>query len=117
MQMKQEFNLMNEIRLWCGQHGYPVIRLNSGQAWAGKYVQTPEYGPAIISPNVVKLCPEGTADLLVILDGKVAFIETKVHPRKPTQQQLNFLQKMRDLNHIAGVVYSLQEFKDLLKVI
>lgn len=112
--MTPEHLLMNQIRLWCGQHGYPVIRLNSGKAWAGKVVDTPEYGRVVLNPKAVELCQEGTSDLMVILPNKIAFIETKIHPRKPTKDQLNFIAKMTALGHIAGVVYSLDEFVDLL---
>jgi len=60
--------------------------------------------------------PKGTSDLLAIqpVTGRAVWIETKVHPRKPTAEQLNFIEVMRKQGAIAGVVYSIDELKELL---
>ena len=110
-----ETKLKNEVMLWCGEHGYIVIRLNSGKGYNGDIFNSPEYGKIIINPRFIKLCNEGTTDLLVIMPHRIAFVETKVHPRKPTQEQIKFINHMKSLGHIAGTVYSIDELIELLK--
>lgn len=114
MTQTPETKLKNEVMLWCGEHGYTVIRLNSGRGYNGEIFNSPEYGKIIISPRPIKLCTEGTTDLQVIMPNRIAFVETKVHPRKPTSEQIKFINRMKSLGHIAGVVYSIDELEKLL---
>lgn len=109
-----EHNLMNEIMLYCGKQGYISLRLNSGKAWQGIIKRT-NVGIILTALKAIELCPEGTSDLLIIMPNKIAFVETKIHPRKPTERQLKFIDAIKKLGHIAGVVYSLDEFINLIK--
>lgn len=55
--------------------------------------------------------PVGFPDLLIIKDnGQVAFCETKIHPRKPTQEQLNFIENLKIRGFNAFVAYDINEF-------
>jgi hypothetical protein len=50
-------------------------------------------------------------DLTIITDdGRVIFCETKIHPRKPTQEQINFINMLNTRGIKAFVAYSLEEF-------
>jgi len=50
-------------------------------------------------------------DLTIITDdGRVIFCETKIHPRKPTQEQINFIANLQARNIKAFVAYTLEEF-------
>lgn len=62
--------------------------------------------------NPVKMdFPTGFPDLLVITDiGKCMFIETKIHPRKPTQEQIRLQENLRTRGFISTTIYSLKEF-------
>lgn len=112
--MTPEHKLMNEIRIYSGEQGFISLRLNSGKARQG-IIKNSSLGLILTKLKAVELCPKGTSDLLIIMPNKIAFIETKVHPYKPTQEQLNFINQIKKLGHIAGVVYSLEEFKNLIK--
>lgn len=47
-------------------------------------------------------------------DGKAVYIECKVHPNKPSPQQLEFIQKAQECNCIAGICYSPEEALQLV---
>lgn len=84
-----------------------VLRLNSGSAWGGTLVDTPEYGPVIMNPRKIALCPEGTPDLLWIgPKGKVAWVEVKDAKGKAREAQERFINLMRRLGHKAGIARS-----------
>lgn len=117
--MTKETILKNKILIEAGKRGFKCLRLNSGRAWNGKMIRVKYLNNivnAIVNPRPIALCPEGTSDLLFIMpDGKYCFVETKVKPYKPTETQLNFIQQIIQYGGKAGVVYSLQEFIDLIK--
>ena len=54
--------------------------------------------------------PKGFPDLHLIGKGWVAYVETKIHPRKPTPEQLEWLAVLNSRNIPAKCVYSLDEF-------
>ena len=93
-----EGRLMVSVEIWCGEHGHLCFRCNAGTFISSdglRYVQG---------------LPEGFSDLLVLRDDGVAcFVETKIHPRKPTQKQMNFIAAVRSRGYRAGVAYSLEE--------
>lgn len=92
-----------------------VLRLNSGSAWGGKLVDTPEYGPVIMQPRKIALCPEGTPDLLYIGDnGTVAWVEVKDAKGKAREAQERFIDHMHRLGHKAGIARSPE---DAIKIV
>ncbi len=101
--MTPESKLKAQVELYLSKLGYIPLRLNVFQAFTRDGI-----------PIRTGL-PKGTSDLLAISpSGQAVFIETKVHPRKPTAEQLNFIEVMRKQGAIAGVVYSIDELKELL---
>ena len=113
--MTPEDILKNNIMLEAGRLGFVCLRLNSGKAWNGKMVTTSTGHHAIIDPRPIQLCPEGTSDMLFLMpDGKYCFVESKIRPRKPTPQQVNFIERIKSLGGKAGVCYSVEEFTDLI---
>ena len=91
-----ESKLLFEIIQELGKHG-AVYRCNSGQVKMsnGKYFRA---------------MPKGFADILFIRhDGKACFLEVKKDKGKLTDCQAKFLERMRQLNAIAGVVRSVSE--------
>jgi len=99
----KESNLMKEIELYVSSLGHIPLRMNTG----------------VFKTNdnrIIKCGIKGMSDLLIILrGGKSCWIETKVHPRKPTPEQLNFIRIMREMGALAGVVYNLEDLKKLLQ--
>jgi hypothetical protein len=101
--MTPESRLKAQVELYLSKLGYIPLRLNVFQAFTRDGI-----------PIRTGL-PKGTSDMLAISpSGQAVFIETKVHPRKPTAEQLNFIEVMRKQGAIAGVVYSIDDLNELL---
>jgi hypothetical protein len=97
--MTPEQYLDKQIMLYCGEHNWLCFHCNVGQVLTadGTYFRTG--------------LPVGFPDLLIIkTDGTVVFCETKIHPRKPTQKQLQFIATLKHRGFNAFVAYSLEEF-------
>ena len=93
-----------------------VLRLNSGEAWGGKLVNTPEYGPVIMNPRKIMLCPAGTPDLLYIgPNAEVAWIEVKDAKGKAREAQKNFINLMHRMGHKAGIARSAEDALRIIK--
>ena len=102
--MTPESYLKAEVELYLSANGYIPLRLNVGLFFTanGNPINTG--------------LPKGTSDLIAIqpITGRAIFIECKIRPRKPTAEQLNFIRVMQKQGAIAGVVYSIEELKELL---
>ena len=98
-----EQRLTKQIMIWCGEHDILCHHLNVGQFKLpdGRYFNTG--------------IPKGFPDLQLLGHGWVAYVETKIHPRKPTQDQLNWLDLLNKRDIPAKCVYSLEEFIDFIK--
>lgn len=105
--MTPESKLKAQVELYLSELGYIPLRLNVFQAFTAKGV-----------PIRTGL-PKGCSDILAIqsITGRAVFVETKIHPRKPTVEQLNFIKVMRKQGAIAGVCYNLDEVKQLLNIV
>lgn len=98
--MTPETLLANEIALFCGEHNWIIIREQSGLFYT-------QYGEPI------RIGFPGLSDYLIITDkGDIIFLETKIKPRKPTQDQVNFINEMNKRGITAFVCYTLDEFKN-----
>ena len=112
--MKSEKTVQDEIRIALSNHGI-VFRTNSGEFWQGRQVYSKEFKqPVLINLRKVQGMPKGFSDLLFTGNGFTAFIETKNEIGKPRPEQINFIERMRELNHRAGVARSVE---DALKII
>lgn len=108
--MTPEQVLDNEIKIWCGQHNMLVFHCNvfKGLLWdeqqkKERYIQSG--------------FPKGFPDLLIINNyNEVAFCETKIHPRKPTKEQIKMLTLLSNRGFNSFVAYSLEEFIEKLKI-
>lgn len=111
----KEHEIQDRIRVALSEQEGIVLRLNSGSAWGGKLIDTPEYGPVIINPRKIALCPEGTPDLLYIgPKGMVGWVEVKDAKGKAREAQQRFLALMHRLGHRAGIARSPE---DALRII
>lgn len=94
-----EQHLDKQIMLWCGQHNWLCFHCNVGKVLLadGRYFSTG--------------LPNGFPDLLIITDFGVSFYcETKIKPRKPSNEQKEFINNLIDRNHVAFVAYTFDEF-------
>lgn len=97
--MTPEKILSKQIQAVCGENNIICFDVNvgGGQLITGSYFRTG--------------LPRGVSDLLLFTsNGKTAFIETKIKPNKPTQEQINFINTMKKRGFIAGVVYDINDF-------
>ena len=98
-----ETDLQNQIRMALSPYGV-VIRQNTGnfQLKDGRRI----------------MCGvKGLSDLLFIGNNRVAFIEVKTETGKPSQEQLNFIRRMQELGHSAGIARSTEDALRLAGVI
>ena len=98
-----ESRLLYEVMQAIGKHG-AVYRTNSG---------------SVKMPNgkTFRGLPKGFADCMLIRQGgKVCFVECKVKPNKPTDEQQAFIEKMRGLGCRAGVAYSVDDALDICEI-
>ena len=94
-----EQHLDKRIMLWCGQHNWLCFHCNVGKVLLadGRYFSTG--------------LPNGFPDLLILTDtGYAIFCETKIKPRKPTQEQLDFIKNLNVRGFDAFVAYTFDEF-------
>lgn len=98
-----EQRLTKQIMIWCGEHDYLCHHLNVGQFKLpdGRYFNTG--------------VPKGFPDLQIIGYGEVRYVETKIHPRKPTKEQLEWIELLNKRNIKTKCVYSLEEFIEFMK--
>ena len=99
--MTPEQALDKQIMLYCGEHNWLCFHINvgGGELKRGGYFRTG--------------VPIGWPDLTILTDtGDVIFCETKIHPRKPTIDQIRFIENLNKRGFKAFVAYNLQEFID-----
>ena len=99
-----EHDLQNSIRLRLSRLGFVVFRTNVGKVKMqdGRWFDTG--------------LPKGFSDLLAVKNGKAYFIECKVKPNKPTPEQVNFIEQMKNkYGCVAGVAYSVEDAENICK--
>ena len=97
--MTPETRLKNSILLTCGERRWIAFHMNVGtyQLITGQFISTG--------------IPKGFPDLMVLTDkGQVVFIETKIHPRKPTKEQIQWLDDLTSRGFLAFVCYNMDDF-------
>lgn len=93
-----ETELMHRVMLAVQERGNQIFRTNVGKVRTpdGRYFDTG--------------LPKGHSDLYGFRpDGQIFYIETKLHPRKPTKEQRQFILAMIAKGAAAGVAYSVEE--------
>jgi hypothetical protein len=94
-----ETDLMHEIMLAVSKLGHPVFRVNVGKVKTtdGRWFNTG--------------LPKGHSDLYGVEKGtgRCFYIEVKVSPNKPTDEQVQFLTAMRKFGALGCVAYSVSE--------
>jgi len=96
--MTPEHKLMNEVRIEMSKRQCLSFRMNVGlyYSMSGDLTQSG--------------LPKGFPDLMILRpDGVACFIETKIHPRKPTPEQLNMQKALRGRGYKSGTAYTVQE--------
>lgn len=100
--MTPEQALDARCKLYAGQRNAMCFHINVGKVKMndGRFFDTG--------------APVGFSDLLTILpNGLTMYCETKIHPRKPTEKQIDFINLLRKRKVIAGVAYTVEEYIEL----
>lgn len=109
----KESNILKQITLYVSERGYIPIRLNSGKFYQGTLRNTPEYGEILTQLRHVMGTVEGTADLLVILDGgRVLWIETKTRTGRQREAQKRFQAEVERRGHNYVLARNLGDIKN-----
>ncbi len=89
-----ESKLHRQIEDWCRQRGWPYVhsRMDKRTTTA---VGVPDF-------------------IIFAKNGRVLCVEAKRKGRKPTPQQLAWLAQIRKLGHTASIIYSFEEFMELV---
>lgn len=98
--MTPEQALDKQIMLYCGERNWLCFHCNVGKVKTidGRFFDTG--------------LPPGFPDLLIITDNGInIYCETKIKPRKPSDDQKKFINNLINRNFIAFVSYNLDEFK------
>ncbi len=98
-----EADIMRLIQLEASKIGARLWRNNVGTAETsnGSFIR---FG----------LC-KGSSDLIGIYGGKFLAVEVKKKPKKPTPEQINFIDFINKSGGVAGVCYSVEDFLELIK--
>lgn len=96
-----ETEIQNSIRRELSKYGV-VLRLNNGKFKT--------FDDRIVSSGL----PPGVSDLLFIGKGNIAFIEVKTKTGRASAEQINFINKMRELGHTAGIARSVREACEMI---
>lgn len=99
-----ETDIQNEIRKALSEYGI-VIRMNTGNF-------------QLADGRRIVCGVKGLSDLLFIgNDGRCAFIEVKNEKGKPSQEQLNFINRVRKMGHRAGIARSVDEAMEIVRIL
>lgn len=101
--MTEEHKIQNDIRIAVSEKCV-IFRMNvgCGTTYDGRHFSTG--------------VPKGFSDLFGVRksDGRAVFIEVKKPTGKPSEEQLNFIQMMRECGAIAGICHSTAEALELI---
>lgn len=110
-----ENTLGKQIQLIASQMGHRLFRMNSGMAWAGKVLHFSKPCSITVMPGDVvirKAYPirfgiEGMCDYGGWTNkGRTLWAEIKMEAGKPTNEQINFIQQVKNSDGIAGIIRS-----------
>lgn len=122
-----EHDIQNSIRLELSKRGYFTERINVG----GGYLLDNNLRKRIISvlrkhgekelvKTLEKMHPfstgavKGRSDLSAIKDGQISFLEVKTDTGVASDDQIHFIDRMRELGCRAGIVRSVEDALELV---
>lgn len=110
-----ESDLLAQIQLELSCGPVRIFRYNAGRAWGGKILSQDAHRLVLSPYHAIKLGPEGASDCLAICDGGLfGALELKFGSRRPTAEQLAFLDVVRRLGGRAGVARSVEDARRIL---
>ena len=97
--MTKEKALSKRIQLLCGQHDIIALDVNVG---GGELVRGGYFTSGL---------PKGWPDLMLLTnDGRTIYVEVKVHPNRPSEDQKRTLKLLTQRKHPAFIAWSVEDF-------
>ncbi len=109
--LDQEYRYENDLKTavldYLASRGIVAWRQN-----AGAHAVEPPGGPR----RWIRYGPVGCGDILGIIPphGRFLSIETKIHPRKPSKLQWEWMERVKAAGGVAGTIYTLRDVDELL---
>lgn len=93
-----------------------LFRTNAGTMWQGDIARLPNGETILRHLRRVQGLPAGHSDLagVRIGDGRAVYIEVKTPTGTASQNQKNFLRRMREAGALAGVARSVEDARRIL---
>jgi hypothetical protein len=117
-----ESALVRAIRLEAPKLGVTIFRNSVGTAWIGQAQRMPNGDVLIKNARRIKFgLTVGSSDLIgwrtrdFVEFAQFVAIECKAKGKRATSPQLAFILAVRKAGGIAGVVYSVEEFRQLIQ--
>lgn len=113
----KESNIQSLILMALSQADCIVWRVETAGAWVGKILHQERGMVTLVNARMIQagLCVGGS-DIIGIHKptGRMIAIEVKAGKNKPTDEQTNFINAIRNAGGIAGVARSVEDALDLL---
>jgi hypothetical protein len=125
----REQSIQKRILLHCGHGNTRLYRANVGQAWQGTVIKQPSGDILIRNPYPIRFGAKGMSDLIgwhtVTITPEMvgrqlavySAIEVKTSRGRPSKDQLNFIENVRNSGGFAGIARSAEEAEQILKEI
>jgi hypothetical protein len=100
----KEHNIQNLIRIWCGERDIPCFRCNVGkvETTKGTWFDTG--------------LPPGFSDLIILYNHTVYFCEVKTLKGKQREDQINFMNYVRNHGYTYFVAKSIKDIEQNLGI-
>lgn len=95
--MTPEHKIMNEIRLWCGQHNILCFRCNVGKV---KTIDGIWFDTGL---------PEGFSDLIILYNFTIYFCEVKTATGRQRECQIKFMNVVRSYGYTYFIARSVDD--------
>ena len=98
----REHNIQNDIRAWCGEHGYLCFRCNVGkvQCIDGTWFDTG--------------LPDGFSDLIILANRTIYFCEVKTRYGKQREDQIRFERTVTNHGYTYFVARSIDDVERII---
>lgn len=115
--MNQETKIQRAIMIALSEAGCLVFRNETSGAWVGKVAHKTGQQVTLDCAKMIKFgLAIGSSDLIGITpDGRFLAVEVKTPKGRPTKEQLNFIEQVRNAGGIAGIARSVEDALDLLR--
>jgi hypothetical protein len=115
--MNPETKIQNRILMALSKAGCLVFRNESAGAWVGRVLHKDDGQVTLIDPRMIRFgLAVGSSDIIGIAPcGRFFAVEVKTRTRKPTKEQLRFIEAVNNAGGIAGIARSVEDALKLIR--